>query len=910
LLTSPAATATHADATGLRPLRGALAAALAIALLGVLLCAASASATSGHRYSGQFSTPGSAPGELNAPAGLAIRQSTGDLWVVDAGNARVEHFDASGVFLDGFDGAATPATAFSSPQGIAVDQSSGDIYVADAGNNAVDVFDDTGAYVSQLDASGTPATVFSGPQGVAVDPVDGSVYVADTNNNVVDVFDDTGAFVSSFDGSSAPDASPFASPTQLAVDASHHVYVNDSGKGRLERYSDQGATFDAIFDSTSPAAVTADPTSDEVYVGENGPAGYQITHFTSAGDAVFTFGPPHIGTAQGLAVNATTGSVYVADSANSVIERFGTFVAPDVTTAAASGVDSADATLNGQVDPAGGGDITDCHFDYGTDTNYGNSVPCDQPVPISSATDVTAALSGLSPNTTYHYRLVAANASGQTAGGDQTFTTDAIAPTVDASAPFASSTSTTATLNATINPQGSDTSYHFVYGTDSSYGQSTPDTDGGASVGDESVSAEITGLVPDTVYHFAVVANNGTGGDIQGADAVFATAPAGAAQASDITATAATLSGTINPQGSAASYHFDYGTDTSYGQSTPETDGGSGTGDETVTSPVGGLEPDTSYHIRVVATINGQQVAGDDGTFTTVAAPSATLGAVTDITTNAATLHGSVDTHGLAGSYSFQVSGTNNPYSSATDPAPVPAAGGPVAVAATLGDLPSAGDYQVTLTVSAGGASGRSAPGTFATLAPPPFVAPTHQPDDPNPYGCVAPHIDQPGIAKPGLPLKVTGSDLGVAGQVTLGTQTIDPDSWTATGFTFTVPQGAKGTLVLSVNCTTQSNPVNLTIAKPSNAFKLLSAHAKRHAKSATLTLQLPGPGRVTLSGHHLKSVAKTVKAGSAKITLTLTSAGRKALHKRRTLKVRASVRFTPSGGSAATHTISLTFRR
>ena len=61
----------------------------------------------------------------------------------------------------------------------------------------------------------------------------------------------------------------------------------------------------------------------------------------------------------------------------------------------------------------GRGAITGCHFEYGTSESYeGGSVPCEPSGPYGSEADVTAKLTGLEPETTYHYRLVASNAAG------------------------------------------------------------------------------------------------------------------------------------------------------------------------------------------------------------------------------------------------------------------------------------------------------------------------------------------------------------------------------------------------------------------------------------------------------------------------------------------------------------------
>ncbi len=85
-----------------------------------------------------------------------------------------------------------------------------------------------------------------------------------------------------------------------------------------------------------------------------------------------------------------------------------------------------------------------------------------------------------------------------------------VPPTVSTGS-ASSVTSSSATLNGTVNPQGQSTEYYFEYGTSVSYGSKTPGKSAGSGTGDVSVSAEITGLTPGTTYHFRLVAKNSVG---------------------------------------------------------------------------------------------------------------------------------------------------------------------------------------------------------------------------------------------------------------------------------------------------------------------------------------------------------------------------------------------------------------
>jgi phosphodiesterase/alkaline phosphatase D-like protein len=92
--------------------------------------------------------------------------------------------------------------------------------------------------------------------------------------------------------------------------------------------------------------------------------------------------------------------------------------------------------------------------------------------------------------------------------------------------------------------------------------------------------------------------------------------------ASNITATGARLAGTVNPKGSATTYHFQYGTTTAYGSTTPPASAGSGNTAVAVTADVGGLAAGTLYHFRISATNAGGTSVGADATFTTTSPPT------------------------------------------------------------------------------------------------------------------------------------------------------------------------------------------------------------------------------------------------------------------------------------------------
>lgn len=217
-------------------------------------------------------------------------------------------------------------------------------------------------------------------------------------------------------------------------------------------------------------------------------------------------------------------------------------LAPVVTSAAATTVTSNSATLNGTVNANGAS--TAVTFQYGLTTSYGTTITAiGSPVTGSSNMAVSLDINNLAPNTLYHFRAVGTNTGGTMNGGDLTFTT-LPAPTV------ITTTSTpaqfSAIINGTVNANGFATDVTFQYGQTTAYGSAvsaTPGTASGTSV--TNVSAVISGLVPNTLYHFRAVGINSVGTSF-GNDQTFTLLASGAApttQASNITFSAVTATG-------------------------------------------------------------------------------------------------------------------------------------------------------------------------------------------------------------------------------------------------------------------------------------------------------------------------------------------------------------------------------
>ena len=179
-------------------------------------------------------------------------------------------------------------------------------------------------------------------------------------------------------------------------------------------------------------------------------------------------------------------------------------------TGGATGVTGTTATLNGTIDA--NGISTAVTFEYGLTTGYGTTVPgVPSPVTGNTPTPVSAAITGLTPATLYHFRVNGTTATETINGADSTFTTPAILPNVITTAATLV-TSTSATLNGTVNAGGASTAVFFEYGLTTSYGTSVPGVPSPVTGNTTTpVSAAISGLTTNTTYHFRVNGTNSVG---------------------------------------------------------------------------------------------------------------------------------------------------------------------------------------------------------------------------------------------------------------------------------------------------------------------------------------------------------------------------------------------------------------
>jgi hypothetical protein len=189
-----------------------------------------------------------------------------------------------------------------------------------------------------------------------------------------------------------------------------------------------------------------------------------------------------------------------------------------------------------------------------------------------------------------------------------------------------SRTSSSAVLHATVNPNGAATQYVFEWGLTNTYGLSS--TAKSAGSGTKSVSVQVTAghLIPGTRYHYRVIASNRFGGT-SGVDQSFRTAghaPPGVATgpATQLGKSIATLTGSVNPNGEATSWVFQYGLTASYFANTFGGTLPASSAPSIVAQQLQGLKPGTVFHFRLIALHGGTVVSyGADQSFMTFPLP-------------------------------------------------------------------------------------------------------------------------------------------------------------------------------------------------------------------------------------------------------------------------------------------------
>ena len=488
---------------------------------------------------------------------------------------------------------------------IAVNWGTGDIYKTDTLNNRVVVYRPNGSGADELTTFATGGAV-SEPLGIAIDQDNGDVYVSDVDDIVK--YDSDGAATPTF----TLDAG-FTSPGvtgPIAFDqAANELVVADRGANEIKRFSTAGAATGIPFDGNNGASTTftglqdlaVDSTGDIIVIDATpggdpalGSGTTRVERFTSAGVHEATIGP--VAGAATVTTIPATDDVVISGNQDAVMRD----ELPTVSLFDSSGTPTGQVSLDQSLQFA---------------TIFGLAADDGMPGRFYIASDVDRAYNG---GGTYGH--IGIEAYG-------TFLIATARPPV-ALDPVSGLTAESATLHGHVDPLGFQASYRFEYrkaGTATWTRSPDPDADAGTGNGDVAVQADLTGLIPAQKYEYRLVATNNLG--VTESSIQTLTTPGLAPTVADVRATgvrgtSTQLTGTVNPRHQVTSYHFEYGPTTSYGTSTPTADAGIGTEGRSVEASVSGLQPGTTYHVRLVATnATGTTTSADQAFVTGAAGP-------------------------------------------------------------------------------------------------------------------------------------------------------------------------------------------------------------------------------------------------------------------------------------------------
>jgi phosphodiesterase/alkaline phosphatase D-like protein len=444
-------------------------------------------------------------------------------------------------------------------------------------------------------------------------------------------------------------------------------------------------------DAQGTAALTpSDATIEGQVNAENQPTSYAVEYATNealtgastvagSSDLPETFGDQPATLDIGGGLSASTTYFYRVSATNATGTTKGTIAqlttlpaeAPIVEEAeTASAITPFDATLEAQVNP----NYQETTYSFTLATNEAltqnlKMIPGSAALPAGfgaqpARTDVGG---GLTPATTYYYRVTATNASGTAVGTTvESFTTTAALAPLAGEDHVSAVAPTSATLEAQVNPMTQQSTCRFEYGPTTGYGTTVacaaPLGDGGGSV---RVELPVTGLTEARSYHFRVVAENSANETTDGPDATFVTAATLAptvqdVAASEATSTTAMLAGEVNPGFLSSTCDFQYVTEASFALSgyfaATSTPCEPGTGmlpavaePQAVTAAISGLAPDTTYVYRILATNSrGDRTNSTQMTFTTTGAPLLSGGEASALSPRSELVTGSANSAGLA----------------------------------------------------------------------------------------------------------------------------------------------------------------------------------------------------------------------------------------------------------------------
>jgi RHS repeat-associated protein len=269
----------------------------------------------------EFASKGTGNGQLTSPRGIAT-DSSGNVWVSDTSNNRIEKFSSVGTFIAAYGTAGSGSLQFNSPGGIAID-AVGRIWVADRGNHRIEELTSAGAYAGSVAVTGEPTTVATMPAAGS----DEYLYVSVGNTIVTYYGVPPAMFNLGTIGSAGTGNGQFSTISGLAVEGSH-LYVADQGNHRIQVFEEGGSTpiYRSQFGSsgTGEGQFTAPQgigfQNGTLFVADLSNANVQAFTSTYAFDGLYRDSTGAIGVA--LYPKTSNGSMYVLNTTTSKVTKW------------------------------------------------------------------------------------------------------------------------------------------------------------------------------------------------------------------------------------------------------------------------------------------------------------------------------------------------------------------------------------------------------------------------------------------------------------------------------------------------------------------------------------------------------------------------------------------------------------
>jgi tripartite motif-containing protein 71 len=272
-------------------------------------------------YKARWGSYGTAPGQLAYPRGVAV-DAGGNVYVANTGDDRVDVFDRGGTLLRSFGASGRAAGQFDEPLGVAAD-ASGIRAVTDAVNGRVELLNPDGSVATVWGSPNPGPTILPDPVASAFDTA-GDLYVLDRRRARIVVFARGTGIPTRSIGLPGSGPGQLLDPAAMAIDARGTISVADSGNDRISLFSTGGSYLGSFATEGVPRGIAVTPDSGRTYVSDTA---NRITVYDPSGSEIEQFG----GTGSKLGkVNApaqmtldAAGDLWVADRGNNRVQHFG-----------------------------------------------------------------------------------------------------------------------------------------------------------------------------------------------------------------------------------------------------------------------------------------------------------------------------------------------------------------------------------------------------------------------------------------------------------------------------------------------------------------------------------------------------------------------------------------------------------